>query len=121
MCVGREAVRLWAIEAGNAPMGQGHHFVWRDLLDRNATSVLFDFLPVSGLALQKEGLWVFTLAAKLKRSKVLVPRSFRNNRRVFAPLLQGEKIFHRNAAFFGTGKEMLAKLIWQVIPLDLRH
>jgi hypothetical protein len=72
---------------------------------------LLDFFPVRGLTFHKEGLRVLTFAAKLERSKVLVPMPIGNDRGIFAPLFQGEKIFHRDVALFGTVKEMLAELI----------
>ena len=81
---------------------------------RELTANLFDFLTVRRLTLQEESLRILTFATKLERSEVLVPRAFWNVGGMPAPLLQGKKVFHGDAALLGAVKEMLTKLRWQV-------
>jgi len=83
-------------------------------LKERASSRLLDFLTVSRLALQKKGLWMPTLSAKLKRPEVLVPSAFWDVGGMQPPFLQGKEVFQRDVAFFRAVEEVPAQLSWQV-------
>src|SRR6185295_6279927 len=67
-----------------------------------------EFLPLSRLSCEQEGLWIFALAADLEGAEVLVPEIVRSLGLGLSPNLQLIQVFR--------GDPSLAKAVEQVVP-----
>jgi hypothetical protein len=82
---------------------------------------LLEFFALSGLTMEKKGLWELPLAADLERTKVLEPWTLRSLGLGLAPQLEFVEVVGADLALAQSFEEVVAQCEWQIRPLNPRH
>src|SRR6185295_3961487 len=80
-----------------------------------------EFLPLSRLSCEQEGLWIFALAADLEGAEVLVPEIVRSLGLGLSPNLQLIQVFRGDPSLAKAVEQVVPQRRGQTGPLDLRH